>query len=209
MLWVVVLLPPPVKEVDIYFEAARSSKWRNCSASMWVIIASPALRHRRMGHILRSCDLPPLPHLPPCPTWYCHQSVGRVAAIMRSLAISSYTTPDNYDVMDLPTPTIESPDEVLVKVHAASINPADVHMASGIAKLMQSASLVTRSLMNEEVLTGQVSTQNWVWSQWRSMQGGKRSDQIQSWRWSVRRIENATDRCVCDELPAVHMVDDI
>jgi NADPH:quinone reductase-like Zn-dependent oxidoreductase len=81
---------------------------------------------------------------------------------MRSLAISSYTTPDNYDVMDLPTPTIESPDEVLVKVHAASINPADVHMASGIAKLMQSASLVTRSLMNEEVLTGQVSTQNWV-----------------------------------------------
>jgi hypothetical protein len=41
------------------------------------------------------------------------------------------------------------------------------------------------------------------------MQGGKRSDKIQTWRWSVWRFENATDRCVCDVLPAVHMVDDI
>lgn len=58
---------------------------------------------------------------------------------MRSLAISSYTTPDHYDVIDLPTPSISSPDEVLVKVHAASINPVDVKLASGAGKFLQSA----------------------------------------------------------------------
>lgn len=63
---------------------------------------------------------------------------------MRSLAVSSYTTPDHYEVMDLPKPSIASPEEVLIKVHAASINPVDVKLAGGLAKLVQSASFVIR-----------------------------------------------------------------
>lgn len=53
---------------------------------------------------------------------------------MKSLAISDYCTPDKYTMMTLPIPRIEEPDQLLIKVHAASINPVDVQVASGMAK---------------------------------------------------------------------------
>lgn len=43
-----------------------------------------------------------------------------------------YTTLDNLDV-----PKIEGPTDVLIKVAAASINPVDVKLASGLAKMVQ------------------------------------------------------------------------
>jgi NADPH:quinone reductase-like Zn-dependent oxidoreductase len=58
---------------------------------------------------------------------------------MHSLAIPSYTTPKNYTVIDIPVPSITSPADVLIKVHAASINPADVKVASGSFSFMYTA----------------------------------------------------------------------
>ena len=55
---------------------------------------------------------------------------------MLSLAINSYTTPLNYELLDLPTPELSSPTDVLVKVHAASINPGDVKTAAGATRVM-------------------------------------------------------------------------
>ncbi|KAF8545150.1 chaperonin 10-like protein [Trichophaea hybrida] len=55
---------------------------------------------------------------------------------MRSLAIPSYTTPQNYTVTTVPVPSIISPTDVIIKVHAASINPADVKIASGSFSFM-------------------------------------------------------------------------
>ena len=63
---------------------------------------------------------------------------------MRSLAIPKYSTPDKYYVIDHPSPTITSPDDVQVKVHAASINPVDVKLASGMAKMFEKAESVPR-----------------------------------------------------------------
>lgn len=55
---------------------------------------------------------------------------------MLSLAINSYTTPSNYELLDLSTPELSSPTDVLVKVHAASINPGDVKTAAGATRVM-------------------------------------------------------------------------
>jgi len=56
---------------------------------------------------------------------------------MQAIAIASYGKPDSYDLCSLPTPTISKPDDVLIKVHAASINPVDVKTANGLTKLMK------------------------------------------------------------------------
>lgn len=69
---------------------------------------------------------------------------------MRSLAITNYATPDKYNVIDLPTPSIHSPGEILIKVHAASINPIDVKLASGMAKLLQKKTLVSERHLSIE-----------------------------------------------------------
>jgi NADPH:quinone reductase-like Zn-dependent oxidoreductase len=57
---------------------------------------------------------------------------------MRSLAISDYCTPDKYEIATVPTPTITNASDVLIKVHAASINPVDVKLASGIMRVFAS-----------------------------------------------------------------------
>jgi hypothetical protein len=53
---------------------------------------------------------------------------------MKSLAISDYCKPDKYAMMTLPVPKVDEPDQLLIKVHAASINPVDVQVASGMVK---------------------------------------------------------------------------
>jgi NADPH:quinone reductase-like Zn-dependent oxidoreductase len=53
---------------------------------------------------------------------------------MRSLATKQYGKPQGYEILDLPIPEIKNPDEVLIKVHASSINPVDMHVATGLAK---------------------------------------------------------------------------
>jgi len=53
---------------------------------------------------------------------------------MRSLATRKYGKPNGYEVLDLPIPQIRAPDEVLIKVSAASLNPIDIGLATGIMK---------------------------------------------------------------------------
>lgn len=55
---------------------------------------------------------------------------------MYSINISKYTTPENYELSELPAPTVEDPKDIIIKVHAASINPIDVKKASGASKLV-------------------------------------------------------------------------
>lgn len=53
---------------------------------------------------------------------------------MRALAIPTYGKPSSYGVATIPTPQITQPDEVLIKVHAASVNPIDIKVAEGALK---------------------------------------------------------------------------
>ena len=54
---------------------------------------------------------------------------------MLSLNISSYSKPSEYQVSELPQPSLASSKDVIVKVYAASINPIDVKRAGGALKL--------------------------------------------------------------------------
>jgi NADPH:quinone reductase-like Zn-dependent oxidoreductase len=58
---------------------------------------------------------------------------------MRSLAIPAYTTPKNYTINSIPMPTLSSPTDVLIRVSAASINPADTKVAAGSFSFMHTA----------------------------------------------------------------------
>lgn len=60
-----------------------------------------------------------------------------IPSTMRALVIADYCKPDEYGIAtDYPTPKISKPDEILIRCKAASINPVDVKMASGVAKLL-------------------------------------------------------------------------
>jgi len=53
------------------------------------------------------------------------------AASMLSLTAPRYTSPSNFTLSHLPTPTIFSPTDVLIKIHATSVNPGDLRRAAG------------------------------------------------------------------------------
>lgn len=55
---------------------------------------------------------------------------------MLSINIPKYTTPENYELSDVPVPKIDSPKDILIRTYAASINPIDVKKASGASKLV-------------------------------------------------------------------------
>ncbi|KAK6362352.1 hypothetical protein TWF730_006046 [Orbilia blumenaviensis] len=60
-----------------------------------------------------------------------------MAPTMRSFFLpTGYGRPSTYELGDLPKPTISTPDNVLIKVHAASLNPIDMRYAEGTMKLM-------------------------------------------------------------------------
>lgn len=54
---------------------------------------------------------------------------------MKAIAISTFTDPSGYELMSLPCPTIQQPNEIIIKVHSASVNPVDLKKANGIFKL--------------------------------------------------------------------------
>lgn len=53
---------------------------------------------------------------------------------MRSLASKNYGKPDTYENLELPVPEILEPNDILIKVSAASLNPIDVKLATGALK---------------------------------------------------------------------------
>lgn len=53
---------------------------------------------------------------------------------MLSLNVSSYSKPSEYQVSGLAKPQLDEPRDVIVRVHAASINPIDVKRADGALK---------------------------------------------------------------------------
>jgi NADPH:quinone reductase-like Zn-dependent oxidoreductase len=57
---------------------------------------------------------------------------------MLAITSPSYGTPEKYELSTLPRPTIPAGTEgdkmVLIKVHAASVNPVDAKLASGMLK---------------------------------------------------------------------------
>lgn len=55
----------------------------------------------------------------------------QVPESMLALAIYRFSNPKDYDLATIPTPKISKPDEVLIKVHSASINPGELKLASG------------------------------------------------------------------------------
>jgi NADPH:quinone reductase-like Zn-dependent oxidoreductase len=59
-----------------------------------------------------------------------------VPATMRSILMNKYLKPSDFQLSDTPVPTISAPDQVLIRVHAASINPSDMEAANGEFKLI-------------------------------------------------------------------------
>jgi NADPH:quinone reductase-like Zn-dependent oxidoreductase len=54
---------------------------------------------------------------------------------MLSIGINSHGKPSEYQLLDFPQPEITEPTDVLIKVHAASVNPVDLKKADGIFKM--------------------------------------------------------------------------
>lgn len=55
---------------------------------------------------------------------------------MRAIALTEFCNPSQYNLGTLPVPQITEPDELLIKVRAASVNPIDVKMASSYVHLI-------------------------------------------------------------------------
>jgi NADPH:quinone reductase-like Zn-dependent oxidoreductase len=58
-----------------------------------------------------------------------------MAAEMLSVTAPTYTDPSRYELSTVPRPTITEKTDVLIRVHAASVNPVDVKKAAGVFKL--------------------------------------------------------------------------
>ncbi|TQW03288.1 alcohol dehydrogenase [Cordyceps javanica] len=62
---------------------------------------------------------------------------------MLSITAPKYTNPDGYELSELAKPAVSQPTDVLIKVHAASINPVDVKKADGVMKMAIKDTYVT------------------------------------------------------------------
>lgn len=56
-------------------------------------------------------------------------------ATMLCITTNTFSAPSGYELSTLPRPSISGPTDVLIEVHAASINPIDVKKASGVLKM--------------------------------------------------------------------------
>lgn len=60
-----------------------------------------------------------------------------IPTTMRAIALDKFSNPSEYNLANLPVPKMENDDDILIKIHAASVNPVDVKMASpSIGKVM-------------------------------------------------------------------------
>lgn len=51
---------------------------------------------------------------------------------MRALAAPKAGRPDGYEIMEVPTPTITEPTQVLLRVHAATIDTGETQIIDGM-----------------------------------------------------------------------------
>jgi len=58
-----------------------------------------------------------------------------MAAEMLSITAPRYTDPSGYQLSTLPQPTVTDASDVMIRVHAASVNPVDVKKAGGVFKM--------------------------------------------------------------------------
>ncbi|UNI18480.1 hypothetical protein JDV02_004747 [Purpureocillium takamizusanense] len=58
-----------------------------------------------------------------------------MAAEMLAVTAPTYTDPSRYELSTVPRPTVTEETDVLIRVHAASINPVDVKKADGVFKI--------------------------------------------------------------------------
>jgi NADPH:quinone reductase-like Zn-dependent oxidoreductase len=58
-----------------------------------------------------------------------------MAAEMFSVTAPGYTDPSGYELSTVPRPTVKDKTDVVIRVHAASVNPVDVKKADGVFKL--------------------------------------------------------------------------
>ncbi len=56
------------------------------------------------------------------------------SAAMVAVVARDFTKPDGYELATVPRPTVMNDDDVVIKVHAASVNPVDVKKAAGAFK---------------------------------------------------------------------------
>lgn len=61
---------------------------------------------------------------------------------MLSLNIPSYSPPPGYRLSELPKPEMVNSEDVILRVHAASINPINVKKANGSLKLALTESYI-------------------------------------------------------------------
>ncbi len=61
---------------------------------------------------------------------------SQIPTTMRAIALPAFCNPSDYNLGTLPVPEITKPDELLIKVRAASVNPIDVKMASSYVRPM-------------------------------------------------------------------------
>ncbi|KAJ9298196.1 hypothetical protein DTO271G3_3801 [Paecilomyces variotii] len=54
---------------------------------------------------------------------------------MLSVGVSSHCKPSEYQLLELPRPEITDSKDVIIKVHAASVNPVDLKKAEGVFKI--------------------------------------------------------------------------
>jgi hypothetical protein len=65
-----------------------------------------------------------------------------IPRMMRALALPKHCNPSEYGLASIPTPEISGPNEILVHVRAASVNPIDIKLAGDLGKMIQKAKYV-------------------------------------------------------------------
>ncbi|KAN0122284.1 GroES-like protein [Hyaloscypha variabilis] len=69
---------------------------------------------------------------------------SEIPTTMRAIALTKFCNPAEYNLGTLPVPKITRPDELLIRVRAASVNPVDVKLASSIGKMMGGANFPSK-----------------------------------------------------------------
>lgn len=83
---------------------------------------------------------------------------------MLSVTTGEYATPASYELTEHPLPSIDNPEDIVIKVHAASINPVDGKVAAGALKqvLKHECVNVISATWYSRLTETQVPSQDWL-----------------------------------------------